>query len=24
VAVPNTGYYFPHNFDADWVFTRPA
>lgn len=24
VATPNTGYYFPHNFDADWVFTRPA
>lgn len=24
VAVPNTGYYFPHNFDADWDFTRPA
>lgn len=24
VAVPNTGYYFPHNFDADWTFTRPA
>lgn len=24
MAVPNTGYYFPHNFDADWVFTRPA
>jgi hypothetical protein len=23
MAVPNTGYYFPHNFDADWVFTRP-
>lgn len=23
VAVPNTGYYFPHNFDADWTFTRP-
>lgn len=23
VAVPNTGYYFPHNFDADWDFTRP-
>lgn len=23
-AVPNTGYYFPHNFDADWTFTRPA
>jgi hypothetical protein len=22
VAVPNTGYYFPHNFDADWTFTR--
>ena len=22
VAVPNTGYYFPHNFDADWDFTR--
>lgn len=24
VAVPNTGYYFPHNFDADWTFTRPV
>lgn len=24
MAVPNTGYYFPHNFDADWSFTRPA
>lgn len=24
VATPNTGYYFAHNFDADWVFTRPA
>jgi HK97 family phage prohead protease len=24
MAVPNTNYYFPHNFDADWVFTRPA
>lgn len=23
-AVPNTGYYFPHNYDADWTFTRPA
>lgn len=23
VAVPNTGYYFPHNHDADWDFTRP-
>jgi hypothetical protein len=23
VAVPNTGYYLPHNFDADWSFTRP-
>jgi hypothetical protein len=23
-AVPNTTYYFPHNFDADWTFTRPA
>lgn len=23
VAVPNTGYYFPHNFDADWTFTMP-
>lgn len=21
-AVANTGYYFPHNFDADWAFTR--
>jgi HK97 family phage prohead protease len=24
MAVPDTGYYFPHNFDADWSFTRPA
>jgi HK97 family phage prohead protease len=24
VATPNAGYYFPHNFDADWTFTRPA
>jgi hypothetical protein len=24
VAVPNTGYYFPHNYDADWSFTRDA
>jgi hypothetical protein len=23
VAVPNAGYYFPHNSDADWTFTRP-
>jgi hypothetical protein len=23
VATPNAGYYFPHNFDADWTFTRP-
>lgn len=23
-AIPNTGYYFPHNFDNDWTFTRPA
>lgn len=23
-AVPNAGYYFPHNYDADWVFTRPV
>lgn len=23
-AVPNSGYYFPHNFDADWTYTRPA
>lgn len=22
-AVPNTGYYFPHNTDNDWTFTRP-
>jgi phage head maturation protease len=22
-AVPNATYYFPHNFDADWNFTRP-
>ena len=24
VAVPATGYHFPHNFDNDWTFTRPA
>jgi len=24
VATPNATYYFPHNFDADWTFTRPA
>ena len=24
VAVPATGYYFPHNIDVDWEFTRPA
>jgi hypothetical protein len=24
VAVPATGYAFPHNFDADWVYTRNA
>lgn len=24
VAVPASGYSFPHNTDADWVFTRPA
>jgi len=23
-AAPATGYYFPHNFDADWTFTRDA
>jgi hypothetical protein len=23
-AVPNAGYYFAHNFDADWSFTRPV
>jgi Phage capsid family len=23
-AEPASGYYFPHNFDADWVFTRDA
>lgn len=23
-AVPNSTYYFPHNFDADWTFTRPS
>ena len=23
VATPATGYYFPHNIDADWEFTRP-
>jgi len=22
-AVPATGYYFPHNIDSDWDFTRP-
>jgi hypothetical protein len=22
VATPNTGYYFPHNFDNDWTFVR--
>jgi phage head maturation protease len=22
MAVPNATYYFPHNFDADWTFTR--
>jgi HK97 family phage prohead protease len=22
MAVPNTGYYFPHNTDADWTFTK--
>jgi len=22
VAVPDTGYYFPHNYDNDWTFTR--
>jgi HK97 family phage prohead protease len=22
-AVADTGYYFPHNYDADWTFTRP-
>lgn len=22
-AVPVTGYSFPHNYDADWAFTRP-
>jgi HK97 family phage prohead protease len=22
VAVPDTGYHFPHNFDNDWTFTR--
>jgi len=21
-AVPNTGYYFPHNYDQDWTFTK--
>ena len=24
VATADTGYYFPHNFDADWTFTRDA
>lgn len=24
VAVPDTGYFFPHNIDADWDFTRDA
>lgn len=24
VATPNATYYFPHNFDADWTFTRTA
>jgi len=24
VATPASGYYFPHNFDADWSFTRNA
>lgn len=24
VATPASGYYFPHNFDADWEFTRDA
>jgi hypothetical protein len=24
MAVPNATYYFPHNFDADWTFTRDA
>jgi hypothetical protein len=23
-ATPAAGYYFPHNFDADWSFTRTA
>jgi hypothetical protein len=23
-AVPNANYYFAHNFDADWSFTRPV
>jgi HK97 family phage prohead protease len=23
-ATPNATYYFPHNFDADWQYTRPA
>jgi len=23
-AAPADGYYFPHNTDADWDFTRPA
>jgi hypothetical protein len=21
-AEPNSGYYFPHNIDTDWEFTR--
>lgn len=24
VAVPTAGYYFPHNIDTDWDFTRTA
>lgn len=23
-ATANSGYYFPHNFDSDWEFTRPS
>lgn len=23
-AEPNAGFHFPHNYDADWSFTRPA
>ena len=23
-AAPASGYYFPHNFDSDWLFTRDA